>query len=40
MPGIPSGGSSFVKLMAFCAVIGIENPLDILSYTLTIDWLM
>ncbi|CAG2175872.1 unnamed protein product, partial [Oppiella nova] len=39
-PGAPSGGSSIVNFIAFCSVIGIDNPLDILAYTMTMDWLM
>ncbi len=40
MPGAPSGGSSVVNFIAFCALIGIDNPLDVLAYTMTIDWLL
>jgi hypothetical protein len=40
MPGIPSGGSSIVTFIAHCTVVGINNPLDVLVYIMTIDWLM
>ncbi|XP_054167837.1 excitatory amino acid transporter 5-like [Oppia nitens] len=39
-PAAPSGGSSIVNFIAFCAIIGIDNPLDVLAYTISIDWLM
>jgi hypothetical protein len=39
-PGAPSGGSSIVHFIAFCALIGIDNPLDVLAYTMTIDWFL
>ncbi|CAG2166526.1 unnamed protein product [Oppiella nova] len=40
LPGAPSGGSSIVNFITLSAIIGIENPLDILAYTMTMDWIM
>jgi hypothetical protein len=40
VPAVPSGGGAIVTFMAFSAVIGIDNPLDVLAYTMTVDWLM
>ncbi|CAG2166403.1 unnamed protein product [Oppiella nova] len=40
IPAISSGGAVIVTFVAFCASIGIENPLDVLAYTTTADWIM
>ncbi|CAG2103089.1 unnamed protein product [Medioppia subpectinata] len=40
LPGAPTGGSSVVTFLAYCAIIGVNNPLDILAYIMTMDWLM
>ncbi len=39
-PATPSGGSNVVHFVATCAIIGIENPLEVIAYTMTVDWFM
>ncbi|CAG2108679.1 unnamed protein product [Medioppia subpectinata] len=40
IPSAPASGGSLVNFISYCAVIGIDYPLDILAYTMTMDWLM
>ncbi|CAG2102659.1 unnamed protein product [Medioppia subpectinata] len=40
IPSAPASGGSLVHFISYCAVIGIDYPLDILAYTMTMDWLM
>ena len=40
LPATPSGGSALAAFLTTCAIFGIENPLEVLAYTVTIDWLM
>ena len=40
LPAAPAAGSNVVFFVATCAVIGIDNPMEILAYIMTIDWIM
>ena len=39
-PALPLHGGSVVNFMAACAIINVPNPFEILSYIMTMEWLM
>ena len=39
-PAAPAGGSNIVQFVTTCAIVGVDNPLGVLAYTMTVDWLM
>ena len=39
LPGAPAAGSNLVFFVSTCSVIGLDNPMDVLAYTMAIDWI-
>ena len=39
-PGAPASGANIVYYITTCSLIGIDNPMDVLPYTMSLDWIM
>lgn len=38
-PAAPAGGSVIVNHITFAAVLGIDNPTDVLAYLMAFEWI-